>query len=166
MKLDRREIGVCLGVEGVDVLRDDGADESHCSELSDCFMARVRAGSVQVRPSQEAPGPVSFAGFVVTDELVVVDWSVCFVQGVCATGAAIISEARSHGNPGSGEEDRFRFGTRGGKEFGEGMTGACGGVGISGDYDRRWQGSRVGDAHQRFFHVDALQSDVLQESER
>ena len=93
VEFDCGEGGMRLGVEGVDILRNYAADEPQCSDLPDGLVGGVRAGSVQIRPAEEASRPVSFAGFVVADEFVIVDWSVGLVQGVGAIRTTVVGEA-------------------------------------------------------------------------
>ena len=57
------------------------------------MVGRIGLAAVQVGPAQEAARPVSLPGLVVCAELVVVDWAVGLVQGVCAVAPAVVSQA-------------------------------------------------------------------------
>ena len=136
-----------MGWDGMAVwltLRDDALDGAHLTQPLHCHVARVRSGSVQVRPAQETPGPVSLARFMAADELVVVDRSVRLVQGVGPRRAAVVGQARCDRYAGAGEEDGLRaairgrgvaemWGRRSGEESVEG--GDCAGWGVGGAWD-------------------------------
>lgn len=147
VQFDGAQGRVRLRVEGVDVLRDHAGDEAQRAETPDGGVGGVGACSLEVRPAEEAAGPVPLSCFVVACELVVVDGSVGFVQGVGAPCAPVVGETGGDRDAGAGEEDGGSAGARGGgEEVGERVDGAGGGVGISRYDDGRREGARVGDS--------------------
>ena len=68
------------------------------------MVGRIGLAAVQVGPAQEAARPVSLAGLVVCAELVVVDWVVGLVQGVCAVASAVVSQAAGDADASTREE--------------------------------------------------------------
>lgn len=86
-------------------LRDHFAEEASLSQISHCPMRVIRASFMQIRPSQETPGPISLPGFMIGDEFVVIDGSVRLVQGICSGGATIIGQARRYRDTRSSEQN-------------------------------------------------------------
>ena len=69
------------------------------------MMCSIWLCSVEVSPSQETAGPISLPGFMIGDELIVVDGSIGLVQGVGTPGASIICEAGGDRYASAGKKD-------------------------------------------------------------
>lgn len=78
---------------GWPTLRYHLADEASVSQVANGPVSIISLSLMQVRPSKETTRPVAFPCLVVGDELIVIYGSVCFIQGIGASGAAIVSQA-------------------------------------------------------------------------
>lgn len=67
-------------------------------------MCWIGLATIQVGPAQEAARPVSLPGLVVGAELVVVNWAVGLIQGVCAIAPAIVSQTAGDTDASTREE--------------------------------------------------------------
>ncbi|KND92292.1 hypothetical protein TOPH_03189 [Tolypocladium ophioglossoides CBS 100239] len=155
VQLEGGYLRMSFGVEGIDILCNNSANQPQFPQVSDGVVARVGRCLVKTGPAEEAPGPVPLARLMAAEELVVVDGSVSLVDPVRAVGAPVVCEPRGDGEPCAGEDDsrgREVVGRRRGEEVLERGEGAGEGAG-RGRGDGGWRKDvRVGDAHERFPH--------------
>lgn len=151
---------VRLGVERVDILCDDGAQQAEAAHVAHRIVGGVGRGLVRGRPAEEAARPVALARLVAGEELVVEDGSVCLVDAVGAVDAAVVGQAGGDGEAGAGEDGRLLgggsvevAGERRGEEASEGGDGAGDGHGRRWRDGRRCEDVRVRNPQEWFRHL-------------
>lgn len=71
-------------------LRNNTADDPRSAQIPHSPMSGIGLCFVEVGPPQKAPCPIPLSSFMITQELIVVDWPVCFVQSICACSTTIV----------------------------------------------------------------------------
>jgi hypothetical protein len=145
-------------------LRDHITDYTESCQVTTCSMRVIWLCAIQVCPTQEASRPVSLPRLVVCAKLVVIDWLVRLIQGICSIRSPVVSEARSYADSGSCQQESlsmllesWRGATEGrsrsGRECGRqevdkspDSTRGC--ARARGDQLRQWQRVGVGDTKE------------------
>lgn len=78
--------------EGLHTLRDYARDAFLLTQGFDRMVSSVGTSSMQRRPSQETPCPVTLPGLVALDKLAVIYRAIGGVQRVCPSSASIVRE--------------------------------------------------------------------------
>ena len=103
MELESGQFRVGKRMEGVDILRHNGANIPLCSQVSNGLVSRIRSRFQEPWPSHETARPIPLARLMARHELMEVDRSVGCVAPVSALFTAVVGQARCHRDPGTRE---------------------------------------------------------------